>query len=223
MSSPLYALLPGDIRSLASLSASLLSPPASSSSFSTSTSASPSSDASLSPQLPTLLLLECVLVYVPPADSDALLAWFATTWGAHDAGGGAVVMYDPFGLDDKFGEVMKRNLAVRLTLPPPFPPPSLPLSLSPPSLSPTPGPSYPDPPNPPAQARGLSLPGAPATPSLGSLPARLERAGVRGPVGARTVRDVRERCLPRAELERCVPPPPGFRSLSFVASRRARD
>ena len=30
------------------------------------------------------------------------------------------------------------------------------------------------------------------------------RAGARGRVGSRTVREIRERCLPREELERCV-------------------
>ncbi|GAA6049317.1 hypothetical protein JCM3770_005937 [Rhodotorula araucariae] len=108
LSSPLYALLPGDIRALPALAASLLSPSASSS----------SPDAPLSPALPTLLLLECVAVYLAPSDTDALLAWFAQTWGRDSGPGGAVVMYDPFGLDDAFGAVMKRNLAARaLALP----------------------------------------------------------------------------------------------------------
>ncbi|GAA5842037.1 hypothetical protein JCM9279_002763 [Rhodotorula babjevae] len=175
LSSSLYSLLPGDIRSLDALTSSLVpslsASAASSSSSSTPTGPpAPTRPAPLSPSLPTLLLLECVLVYVPPAAADALLAWFARTWGAprQDAGeagqapGGAVVLYDPFGLDDKFGEVMRRNLA----------------------------------------ARGLSLPGAPATPTHKSLEERLVRAGARGEVGSRTVRAIRERCLPREELER---------------------
>ncbi|GAA5930745.1 hypothetical protein JCM3775_003855 [Rhodotorula graminis] len=169
LSSTLYSLLPGDIRSLDGLTSSLVSPTSSSSAPSSSDPPAPTRTAPLSPSLPTLLLLECVLVYVPPAAADALLAWFARTWGAARPGGaedrapgGAVVMYDPFGLDDKFGEVMRRNLA----------------------------------------ARGLSLPGAPATPTLESLEARLMRAGARGQVGSRTVREIRERCLPREELER---------------------
>ncbi|GAA5908437.1 hypothetical protein JCM8208_006195 [Rhodotorula glutinis] len=170
LSSNLYSLLPGDIRSLDALTSSLVSP----SSSSSGDPPAPRRPAPLSPSLPTLLLLECVLVYVPPTAADALLAWFARTWGAPATrqgggedrearpAGGAVVMYDPFGLDDKFGEVMRRNLA----------------------------------------ARGLSLPGADATPTLESLEERLVRAGARGQVGSRTVREIRERCLPREELER---------------------
>ncbi|GAA6060841.1 hypothetical protein JCM10212_005259 [Sporobolomyces blumeae] len=103
LTSFLYALLPGDLRQLSALARSLLSPPAS----------SPTSAPILDPSLPTLLLLECVLVYLPPSDSDALLSWFSTTFGS-----GCVVSYDPFGLDDSFGQVMKRNLATRgLNLP----------------------------------------------------------------------------------------------------------
>ncbi|GAA6013679.1 hypothetical protein JCM10207_004817 [Rhodosporidiobolus poonsookiae] len=105
LTSPLYALLPGDLRSLPSLS-QLLSPPPSSPS---------SSEPILDPTLPTLLLLECVSVYLDPSVTDALLGWFASTFGAS---GSAVVGYDPYALDDAFGQVMKRNLAMRnLSLP----------------------------------------------------------------------------------------------------------
>ncbi|GAA6005067.1 leucine carboxy methyltransferase [Rhodotorula paludigena] len=102
LSSPLYTLLPGDLRSLSALSESLLSP-----------STSPTYGAPLSPSLPTLLLVECVLVYLESAATDALLSWFASTWGADGGAGGAIVEYDPFGLEDQFGAVMRRNLAVR--------------------------------------------------------------------------------------------------------------
>lgn len=101
LSSPLYALLPGDLRHLDALSTSLLSPPA----YSTT---SASIEPILLPSLPTLLLLECVLVYLPPPDTDTILRWFASNF----APGSAVVSYDPFGLDDSFGKVMRRNLAV---------------------------------------------------------------------------------------------------------------
>ncbi|BGP26616.1 leucine carboxyl methyltransferase [Rhodotorula toruloides] len=107
LSSPLYALLPGDLRKLDAISTSLLSPPASSTS-------SASTDPILLPSVQTLLLLECVLVYLPPSDTDVILRWFASTFVA----GSAIVSYDPFGLDDSFGKVMRRNLALRsLSLP----------------------------------------------------------------------------------------------------------
>ncbi|GAA5901129.1 hypothetical protein JCM5296_006279 [Sporobolomyces johnsonii] len=103
LTSSLYAVLPGDLRDLPTLASSLLSPPRSSS------TATPILD----PSLPTLLLLECVLVYLSPSATDGVLSWFASTFKD-----GSTVSYDPFGLHDSFGQVMKRNLAMRgLTLP----------------------------------------------------------------------------------------------------------
>lgn len=99
LTSPLYALLPGDLRDLSSLSSLLLSPVPS----------SPSKPPILDPTLPTLLLVECVLVYLEPGVTDALLGWFSSTFG----GDSAMVSYDPFSLEDSFGTVMRRNLAVR--------------------------------------------------------------------------------------------------------------
>ncbi len=87
LDSPLYAVLPCDLRDLAALTTAL--------------------QAHLDPALPTLLLAECVFVYVPPQDVSNLLGWFAQTFGR-----GACFSYDPFGLDDSFGKVMVRNLAV---------------------------------------------------------------------------------------------------------------
>ncbi|GAA5939411.1 uncharacterized protein JCM15063_006172, partial [Sporobolomyces koalae] len=98
-----YALVPGDLRELESLKATLLHSPSSSQSNAT----------LLDPSLPTLLLLECVLVYLPPSATSNLLSFFASTFLE-----GSVVSYDPFGLNDSFGQVMKRNLAMRgLSLP----------------------------------------------------------------------------------------------------------
>ncbi|GAA5912715.1 leucine carboxy methyltransferase [Sporobolomyces salmoneus] len=100
LSSPLYAILPGDLRDVPSLSLSL---------FLSQGGAPPHLD----PSLPTLLLLECVLVYLTPEKTNDLLKFFTSTFKE-----GCVVAYDPFGLDDSFGEVMKRNLAMRgLSLP----------------------------------------------------------------------------------------------------------
>jgi len=87
LDSPLYTLLPCDLRDLPALTAALAP--------------------HLDPSLPTLLLAECVFVYVPPIDVSNLLRWFATTFAQ-----GASVSYDPFGLHDSFGRVMVRNLAV---------------------------------------------------------------------------------------------------------------
>jgi hypothetical protein len=90
LDSPLYAVLPCDLRDLPALTTAL--------------------EPHLDPTLPTLLLAECVFVYVPPQDVSNLLGWFSETF-SH----GTCVSYDPFGLDDSFGRVMVRNLAVSST------------------------------------------------------------------------------------------------------------
>ena len=95
-----YTLLPGDLRHLDQLSDSLLV-------GGTSTTKPP-----LDRTLPTLLLLECVLVYLEPEITSSLLTWFCETF--HQVRGSAIVGYDPFRLQDQFGTVMKRNLAVSL-------------------------------------------------------------------------------------------------------------
>ncbi|KAL8278440.1 hypothetical protein RQP46_009130 [Phenoliferia psychrophenolica] len=98
-----YALVPGDLRDFASLSKTLTSPPPS----------DPTGPPLLDPSLPTLLLAECVLVYLPPETTSDILAWFRQTFAS-----GSAVSYDPFGLQDSFGKVMIRNLATRnLALP----------------------------------------------------------------------------------------------------------
>jgi len=68
----------------------------------------------LSPSLPTLLLFECVLVYMSPAHSSALLQWFTSYFsnaGNQAALGG--IVYEMFGLNDAFGRVMLSNLKTR--------------------------------------------------------------------------------------------------------------
>ncbi|KAK4701572.1 hypothetical protein P7C70_g4657, partial [Phenoliferia sp. Uapishka_3] len=103
LTSPSYSLLPSDLRSFASLSKILTSPPPS----------EPNSSPLLDPSIPTLLLAECVLVYLPPETTSEILRWFKKHFDS-----GSVVSYDPFGLDDSFGKVMIRNLATRnLALP----------------------------------------------------------------------------------------------------------
>ena len=67
----------------------------------------------LSPDLPTLLIFECVLVYMTPDASDALIQRFVDYLVSSNAVLGAVV-YEMFGLNDAFGKVMLNNLKVRL-------------------------------------------------------------------------------------------------------------
>ncbi|KAI0368987.1 leucine carboxyl methyltransferase [Pilatotrama ljubarskyi] len=77
----------------------------------------------LSPSLPTLLLFECVLVYMSPTASGNLLRWFTDYFAAQDApqGGRGVlgcIVYEMFALGDQFGKVMVSNLKARnVTLP----------------------------------------------------------------------------------------------------------
>jgi tRNA wybutosine-synthesizing protein 4 len=65
-------------------------------------------DAGWDPTEPTLVLAECVLVYLPPSDSAALLAWFASR-STHVA----LVAYEQIGPDDSFGRMMLDNLRRR--------------------------------------------------------------------------------------------------------------
>ncbi|KAI0343690.1 leucine carboxyl methyltransferase [Trametopsis cervina] len=112
--SPVYTLLPADLRL----------PPAEAMSSLVQTAAAGDTPL-LSPELPTLLLFECVLVYMTPDSSGALLQWFVDYFGTSSVPTvlGSVV-YEMFGLNDAFGRVMKSNLQARnVTLPgaEPFP------------------------------------------------------------------------------------------------------
>ncbi|OBZ69837.1 Leucine carboxyl methyltransferase 1 [Grifola frondosa] len=102
--SPVYHLLPTDLRL----------PP--SQSFGPLLAAAPTL---LSPSLPTLLLFECVLVYMTPACSSALIQWFTDYFaGATESGVLGAVVYEMFNLRDAFGKVMVNNLKARnVTLP----------------------------------------------------------------------------------------------------------
>ncbi|KAK7028339.1 leucine carboxyl methyltransferase 1 [Favolaschia claudopus] len=66
----------------------------------------------LSPSLPTLLLFECVLVYMTPAASSAVLRWFCDYISA-DGGILGCIVYEMFRLQDNFGRVMVENLRAR--------------------------------------------------------------------------------------------------------------
>ncbi|KAF8584278.1 S-adenosyl-L-methionine-dependent methyltransferase [Ramaria rubella] len=65
----------------------------------------------LDPSLPTLVLAECVLVYMDQSQSNALVKWFADTFNVVGA-----IVYEMFGLNDNFGRVMKENLRIRNVL-----------------------------------------------------------------------------------------------------------
>lgn len=81
-------LLPGDLRNFDELEGRLFE--------------------ALDTNLPTLLIAECVFIYLSPAHSDHILRRFTNMIN----GPVACVMYDPVGLDDNFGKVMINNLKV---------------------------------------------------------------------------------------------------------------
>ncbi|KAJ7471948.1 S-adenosyl-L-methionine-dependent methyltransferase [Mycena latifolia] len=71
------------------------------------------SGAILSPTLPTLLLFECVLVYMSPTASSALLQWFIDYFSPSGSGVLGSIVYEMFRLQDSFGRVMVENLKAR--------------------------------------------------------------------------------------------------------------
>jgi [phosphatase 2A protein]-leucine-carboxy methyltransferase len=98
---PVYNLLPMDLRT----------PPAAS--LAPLMRAGQGDEPMLSPTLPTLLLFECVLAYMDPAASNALIQWFVDYFAAVPGGLLGGVVYEMFKLNDPFGRVMLNNLKVR--------------------------------------------------------------------------------------------------------------
>ena len=96
LTSSIYAVRDVDLRNFESVFPAL-------------SSASENTQALLDPSLPTLVLAECVLVYMEQSRSDALIEWFSNTFTVVGA-----IVYEMFGLDDSFGRVMKENLKVSL-------------------------------------------------------------------------------------------------------------
>ncbi|KAJ9601924.1 carboxy methyl transferase for protein phosphatase 2A [Cladophialophora chaetospira] len=61
--------------------------------------------------LPTLIISECCLVYLPPDDADAVLRYFSGLFA--DTTPLAIVVYEPIRPHDPFGKTMISNLANR--------------------------------------------------------------------------------------------------------------
>lgn len=70
--------------------------------------AAPASPRALAPSKPTLFLSECVLVYMGPEESRALVRWAGQSFST-----AAWLNYDPIRPHDAFGQVMVENLKVR--------------------------------------------------------------------------------------------------------------
>ncbi|KAF9268555.1 leucine carboxyl methyltransferase [Marasmius fiardii PR-910] len=106
--SSVYHLIPADLREPpATVLAPLVATP------------DGSSKPLLDPSIPTLLLFECVLVYMSPESSLTLIQWFVDYFSKfpNHAPLGSIV-YEMFGLEDSFGRVMVSNLKARnVTLP----------------------------------------------------------------------------------------------------------
>lgn len=58
-------------------------------------------------EYPTLVIAECVLVYLPPQTSGSLMDWFGNKF--NDL---MVIVYEMCEINDKFGQVMINNLKV---------------------------------------------------------------------------------------------------------------
>ncbi|XP_039090379.1 leucine carboxyl methyltransferase 1 isoform X3 [Hyaena hyaena] len=62
----------------------------------------------MNPQLPTLLITECVLVYMTPEQSANLIKW-----AAHSFETAMFINYEQVNMDDRFGQIMVENLRRR--------------------------------------------------------------------------------------------------------------
>lgn len=61
--------------------------------------------------VPTLLLSECCLIYLPPEDADAVLSYFTSAFSPATSVG--VIVYEPIRPHDAFGRTMVSNLTAR--------------------------------------------------------------------------------------------------------------
>lgn len=64
------------------------------------------------PTLPSLLISECCLIYLPPTDADAVVKYFSS-YVFSPTTPVALLLYEPINPHDSFGKVMVSNLASR--------------------------------------------------------------------------------------------------------------
>ncbi|KAA0725286.1 Leucine carboxyl methyltransferase 1 [Triplophysa tibetana] len=62
----------------------------------------------INPELPTLFMSECVLVYITPEQSSKLVRWIADTFPTS-----MFINYEQVNMDDRFGQIMIENLQRR--------------------------------------------------------------------------------------------------------------
>lgn len=110
--SPGYHIHPLDLRELARhASPSLSSTPSTATAEATPSSKSPSLLPDVDPNLPTLLISECCLIYLSPQEADDVVHYFTKTLFPSTSLG--LVIYEPIRPDDPFGRTMVANLATR--------------------------------------------------------------------------------------------------------------
>lgn len=73
---------------------------------------SPSQLPHVDPLLPTLIISECCLIYLPPSIADAVATYFTKTLFPRSTPLG-IILYEPINPHDAFGKVMVSNLAAR--------------------------------------------------------------------------------------------------------------
>jgi [phosphatase 2A protein]-leucine-carboxy methyltransferase len=67
----------------------------------------------LDPELPTIFISECCLVYMDIEDATAVLRWITRTFRKNGVG---LILYEPIGGNDAFGKMMIKNLAVKFPI-----------------------------------------------------------------------------------------------------------
>lgn len=129
----------------------------------------------LDPSIDTLIIAECLLVYLLPEVTNSILKWCASTFSSC-----VVVGYDPVNFNDAFGRMMVNNLKVycvqcaRISIDPLL------------------------------QTRGIQLLGSAEHTSVKSQSTRLARVGLEFS-GAKSVSEIRKFVVPQEELQRYAP------------------